>query len=199
MKMRHFLPPALFVFLAGTATSLKADSVWVDYSRRQIGVTISYDPAYRRLPYPGGDVPPETGVCTDVIIRALRQAGLDLQKAVHEDMKSSWDRYPKNWGLTRPDPNIDHRRVPNLITFFKRQNWLPPAAERSKVFRPGDVVTWDLGRGIGHIGFVSDRKTSAGVPLIIHNIGRGTVEEDLLFSYPITGHFRIPAPTPAKR
>lgn len=162
-------------------------------ARQQIGVTLSYDPAYRQLSYPGGDVPMATGVCTDVVIRALRQQGLDLQEAVHRDMRGSFSVYPKNWGLNRPDSNIDHRRVPNLMTWFKRQGWSLPLSQAASAYRPGDIVTWDLGRGLTHIGIVSDHRAATGVPLILHNIGRGTQEEDILFSYRITGHYRPPA------
>lgn len=145
-------------------------------ARRQIGVTVAYDPAYRRLAYPGGDVPVETGVCSDVIVRALRVLGRDLQREVHEDMKRDFDAYPKRWGLKKPDPNIDHRRVPNLMTYFQRRGYARKATRRAEDYRPGDLVTWDLGGGVTHIGIVSDRKTPAGAPLILHNIGRGTRE-----------------------
>lgn len=163
---------------------------WVVSARKQVGVTLIYDPAYVRLPYPGGDVPQERGVCTDVVIRALRPQGLDLQKAVHEDMRAHFSLYPKKWGLRAPDRNIDHRRVPNLQTWFARQGWsLRPTREASS-YRPGDLVTWMLPGNLPHIGIVSDRKSSTGTPLIIHNIGRGTREENILFDYPITGHYR---------
>ncbi|HEY1171899.1 MAG TPA: DUF1287 domain-containing protein [Verrucomicrobiae bacterium] len=157
----------------------------------QIGITKSYDPAYRTLSYPGGDVPKETGVCTDVIIRALRQQSLDLQKEVHEDMRANFSAYPKKWGLTKPDKNIDHRRVPNLMTYFKRKGYSQTITQKPADYLPGDIVTWDLGNGITHIGLVSDRRSSKGIPLIIHNIGSGTQEEDLLFGFTITGHYRL--------
>jgi uncharacterized protein YijF (DUF1287 family) len=151
-----------------------------------------------RLPYPGGDVPQERGVCTDVVIRALRPQGLDLQKAVHEDMRAHFRLYPKNWGLRAPDRNIDHRRVPNLQTWFVRQGWsLRPTREASS-YRPGDLVTWMLPGNLPHIGIVSDRKSATGTPLIIHNIGRGTREENILFDYPITGHYRPKLPSSAR-
>jgi uncharacterized protein len=159
-------------------------------ARRQIGVTVVYDPAYVVLPYPGGDVPLDRGVCTDVVIRAMRTQGIDLQKAVHEDMRAHFDLYPKKWGLRRPDRNIDHRRVPNLQTWFARQGWSLAPSQSASTYQPGDLVTWMLPGNLPHIGIVSDRTGSHGTPLIIHNIGRGTREENILFSYPITGHYR---------
>jgi len=190
--MRAILLFALSILLSAQAWALQADAL-VTAAREQVGVTLSYDPAYRRLSYPNGDVPLNTGVCTDVIIRALRQQGLDLQQAVHQDMRANFRLYPKNWGLSRPDSNIDHRRVPNLMTWFKRQGWALPLGQDAEGYRSGDIVTWDLGGGLTHIGIISDRQTSSGVPLVLHNIGRGTQEEDILFSFKITGHYRIPA------
>lgn len=190
--MRAILLFALSILLSAQAWALQADAL-VTAAREQVGVTLSYDPAYRRLSYPNGDVPLTTGVCTDVIIRALRQQGLDLQQAVHQDMRANFRLYPKNWGLSRPDSNIDHRRVPNLMTWFKRQGWALPLGQEAERYRPGDIVTWDLGGGLTHIGIISDRQAGSGVPLVLHNIGRGTQEEDILFSFKITGHYRIPA------
>ena len=140
--------------------------------------------------YPGGDVPLSRGVCTDVVIRALRALGLDLQRAVHEDMKSHFSAYPKKWGLKRPDTNIDHRRVPNLCTFFTRCGWALPITDNPADYLPGDLVTCTVGGNLPHIMIVSDMKNSQGEPLIIHNIGMGTQEEEGLFVFPITGHFR---------
>lgn len=165
----------------------------VSGAREQVGVTLSYDPAYRRIGYPGGDVPMQTGVCTDVVIRALRLQGLDLQKAVHEDMAANFSAYPKQWGLKRPDRNIDHRRVPNLMTWFRRQGMALAVTREAGAYRAGDIVTWDLGRGQTHIGIVSDRQSATGEPLILHNIGAGTREEAILFRFPITGHYRFTA------
>ncbi len=163
----------------------------VNAARRQIGVTVSYDPAYTRIPYPGGDVPESRGVCTDVVIRALRTQRIDLQQRVHEDMRTHFAMYPQKWGLRGPDRNIDHRRVPNLQTWFKRQGWSLPITSRAADYRAGDLVTWILPGNLPHIGIVSDRKTMLGAtPLIIHNIGRGTREEDILFDHKITGHYR---------
>ncbi|MGX5219266.1 DUF1287 domain-containing protein [Pseudomonas segetis] len=181
----------LIWLLAFAAQAVEADKL-VLAARQQVGVTLGYDPAYRRLAYPNGDVPISTGVCTDVLIRALRQQGLDLQQAVHQDMRAHFGQYPKSWGLTRPDSNIDHRRVPNLMTWFKRQGWALALDQDAEHYSPGDIVTWDLGGGLTHIGIISDRKASSGVPLVLHNIGRGTQEEDILFNFRITGHYRIP-------
>lgn len=190
--MRVVLTLLLSCLLAFDAWALQADAL-VTAAREQVGVTLSYDPAYRRLSYPNGDVPLNTGVCTDVVIRALRQQGLDLQQAVHQDMRANFRLYPKNWGLSRPDSNIDHRRVPNLMTWFKRQGWSLALGQDPERYRPGDIVTWDLGGGLTHIGIISDRQAGSGVPLVLHNIGRGTQEEDILFSFKITGHYRIPS------
>ncbi len=160
-------------------------------ARAQIGVTTAYDPAYRRLAYPGGDVPAATGVCCDVVIRALRTAhGLDLQQLVHEDMGAHFAAYPKKWALKKPDANIDHRRVPNLQTFFTRRGWSLPVSRAAADYVAGDIVTWVLDNGLVHIGVVSDRSTGAGTPLVIHNIGRGAREEDVLFAWTITGRYR---------
>ena len=162
-------------------------------ARGQIGVTLGYDPEYRAIAYPGGDVPLSTGVCTDVVTRALRAQGFDLQRAVHEDMAAHFPAYPHQWGLRAPDANIDHRRVPNLMTFFKRHGWERPVTTDAVDYQPGDVVTWNLGGGITHIGLVSDARTAAGKPLAIHNIGQGTREEDVLFAFKLIGHYRPPA------
>ena len=192
--MRHAFCLLLVAWL-GWSTSLQAATIdsakLVQAARSQVGVTLGYDPVYRRLDYPGGDVPLATGVCTDVLIRALRQQGLDLQKSVHEDMREHFSAYPRNWGLQRPDRNIDHRRVPNLMTWFQRQGMALKVSDKPADYRAGDIVTWDLGRGLTHIGIVSDRTSPAGVPLVLHNIGRGTQEEDILFGFSITGHYRF--------
>nr|WP_180035041.1 MULTISPECIES: DUF1287 domain-containing protein [unclassified Acinetobacter] len=170
---------AVFAF---NATQMVTDA------RSQIGKTLYYDPAYTALRYPMGDVPLIKGVCTDVVIRALRQQGIDLQQAIHEDMKANFKQYPQKWGLKGTDKNIDHRRVPNIQTWMQRQGYVV----KDKQYLAGDIVTWDLGRGLVHIGVVSDRKVKASdVPLIIHNIGEGTQEEDLLHAYKVTGHYRV--------
>ncbi len=163
----------------------------VTAARKQIGVTVSYDPAYTRLAYPGGDVPASRGVCTDVVIRAFRTQGMDLQRLVHEDMRAHFSKYPQKWSLRAPDRNIDHRRVPNLQTWFGREGWSIAVTERAEDYRAGDLVTWMLPGNLPHIGIVSNRKTTLrGVPLILHNIGQGTREDDILFDYKITGHYR---------
>jgi uncharacterized protein YijF (DUF1287 family) len=165
-------------------------------SRAQVGITRLYDGSYQPLKYPGGDVPLERGVCTDVVVRALRSSrGMDLQQLVHEDMRAHWGDYPnqRRWGLRKPDRNIDHRRVPNLMVYFQRAGYaLAPASEPS-AYLPGDIVAWDLGRGILHVGVISDRKSVTGTPLVVHNIGAGTREEDILFRFTVIGRYRLPA------
>lgn len=186
----------VYVFLLSGLLVLKclfvapAADTLADTARAQIGVTTSYDPAYRKLAYPGGDVPKETGVCSDVVVRAFRGLAIDLQKEVHEDMKAAFEQYPRKWGLARPDSNIDHRRVPNLMTYFKRQGWSIVASKTASDFLPGDIVAWNLSGGVTHIGIVSDRKSDQGTPLVIHNIGGGVKEEDILLRYEIIGHYR---------
>lgn len=161
-------------------------------ARDQVGVTVIYDPSYARLDFPNGDIPRDRGVCTDVVIRGLRDGwGIDLQSAVHSDMNSDFAAYPALWGLARPDRNIDHRRVPNLQTLFTRIGAALPLDEGPTPYLPGDIVTWKLPGNLDHIGIVSDRRTEAGLPLILHNIGRGAREEDILFAFPITGHYRL--------
>jgi len=153
---------------------------------------VSYDPSYFQIDYPNGDVPAGKGVCTDVIIRAYRQLGIDLQKEVHEDMKANFDKYPKRWGLSKPDKNIDHRRVPNLMVFFKRYGKEKTISTHANDYLPGDIVCWDLGSGVTHIGIVVNKKSADGVRYqIVHNIGAGQVMEDCLFNYyKIIGHYR---------
>jgi uncharacterized protein YijF (DUF1287 family) len=163
-------------------------------ARQQVGVTVIYDGSYRRLRYPGGDLPVERGVCTDVVVRALRTArAMDLQQLVHEDMSAHFADYParRRWGAREPDANIDHRRVPNLMTWFERDGRARPVTAGAADYLPGDLVAWDLGGGILHIGIVSDRRAVSGVPLVIHNIGSGAREEDMLFSYTIIAHYRL--------
>ena len=163
----------------------------VQAARTQIGQTTIYDPAYVGLKYPDGDVPLERGVCTDVIIRALRKgAGLDLQKLVHEDMKKAFAKYPKIWGLKKTDRNIDHRRVPNLSCYFERKGYSLGASKNKRDYLAGDLVACLVGKR-PHIMIVSDKKTEDGTPLVIHNIGSGTKEENTLFAFKITGHFRL--------
>ena len=152
---------------------------------------VSYDPSYFKIPYPNGDVPADKGVCTDVVIRAYRKLGIDLQKEVHEDIKANFSKYPRKWGLTKPDKNIDHRRVPNLMVFFKRHGRELPITKVAKDYHPGELVCWDLGGGITHIGIVINKKSADGERyLIVHNIGAGQVIEDCLFRFKIIGHYR---------
>jgi len=152
---------------------------------------VTYDPSYFSIDYPNGDVPSDKGVCTDVIIRAYRKIGIDLQKNVHEDMKANFSAYPKIWGLKVTDKNIDHRRVPNLMTYFKRKGAEKPISDKAKDYLPGDIVCWNLGGATTHIGIVVDKKSKDRKRnLIVHNIGGGQVLADCLFDYKIIGHYR---------
>ncbi|MBA2528333.1 MAG: DUF1287 domain-containing protein, partial [Pyrinomonadaceae bacterium] len=158
----------------------------------QTRVTSGYDPSYVGIDYPGGDVPLETGVCSDVVVRAFRKAGIDLQKEIHDDMGRAWSVYPKKWGAARPDPNIDHRRVLNLMTYFDRQGKTLPITTHRDDYLPGDIVTWDLSNGIEHIGIVVNIWSEVGRGyLIVHNIGAGARSEDVLLNWKITGHYRF--------
>ncbi|GAB1364356.1 hypothetical protein MASR1M32_35920 [Rhodobacter sp.] len=157
----------------------------------QVGVTTVYDPAYVTLDFPGGDVPQGRGVCTDVVIRALREAhGIDLQLAVNTDMKANFSKYPANWGLTRTDRNIDHRRVPNMAKLLQRMGAELPLTSEPADFQPGDIVTSMLPGNLPHVMIVTDRP-GAGALMVVHNIGAGTRIEDRLFEYPLTGHYRL--------
>jgi uncharacterized protein YijF (DUF1287 family) len=157
----------------------------------QVGVTLHYAPEYRRLDYPGGDLPLDRGVCTDVVIRALRAVGVDLQVEVHRDMQANFASYPADWGLRRPDASIDHRRVPNLEHFFRRHGKALPIRRDATGFLPGDLASWRLDGGQPHIGVVSAERSADGQrPLIVHNIGAGAQLEDVLFEWKMTGHFR---------
>jgi len=152
---------------------------------------VTYDPGYFSIPYPYGDVPGDKGVCTDVIIRAYRKLGIDLQQGVHEDMKVNFSLYPKSWGSKKPDTNIDHRRVPNLMVYFSRKGNKLPITQNPEDYLPGDIVCWDLGGGLTHIGFVVNVKVaSSDRNKIVHNIGAGQVFEDCLFKFKIIGHYR---------
>lgn len=151
---------------------------------------VTYDGDYVSIPYPNGDVAPNKGVCADVVIRAYRKLGIDLQKEVHEDMKRNFAVYPKSWGLKSPDANIDHRRVPNLMKFFSRKGKMLPMTDKPQDYHPGDIVCWNLQGGLTHIGLVVNRKSADGKRyLIVHNIGGGQVIADCLFSYKIIGHY----------
>ncbi len=189
-----FLRVVILSFMLFTCTAAFAFSPerFVQDARTQIGKTLHYDPSYARISYPMGDIPIERGVCTDVVIRALRHQGIDLQQRVHEDMRKNFRLYPnlQKWGLKRTDANIDHRRVLNLQRYFERQGY----TVTGKSFLPGDIVTWNLRPQVEHIGIVSDRMDPSGKrPLIIHNIGQGTQEEDMLYRFTINGHYRVPA------
>ncbi|MEQ8282096.1 MAG: DUF1287 domain-containing protein [Parvibaculum sp.] len=183
------LPPVLALPARLAAEPAEAAGKLVEAARAQIGVTLFYDGAYRRLPYPGGDVEPERGVCTDVVVRAYRAAlGADLQRLVHEDMAANFSAYPANWGLTRPDRNIDHRRVPNLATFFRRQG---AALAEGEALAPGDLVTQTIGGRLPHISVVSDKRVRGTARhYVIHNIGGGAEYADILTRFPVTGRFR---------
>ena len=204
--MRMFL--TILIVLLSSSIHLKADQLQtlVEAAKYQTTRPGIYDPAYVVIPYPNGDVPSDRGVCTDVIIRAYRKLGVDLQKLVHEDMRNNFSSYPQIWGLKAPDTNIDHRRVPNLQRFFERQKASLPISENSNDYLPGDLVTWDIGnplrsmargllgkqKSVPHIGIVIDEKApETGAPLIVHNIGAGPKKEDILFAYKITGHYRF--------
>lgn len=188
----------IFILIFCACTSIEAQNVdfytrLSDAATSIISREIIYDPTYFKIPYPNGDVPSDRGVCTDVVIRAYRKLGIDLQKEVHEDMKANFSKYPslKKWGLKSTDRNIDHRRVPNLQTFFTRKGISKPVTNNPSNYLPGDIVTWDLGRGLVHIGIVINKKTKDGKrPLIVHNIGQGQIAQDILFAWKITGHYR---------
>jgi uncharacterized protein len=192
MDRRHFLAFAALLPTSAFAQSSNKPTQLIAAARAQVGRTTIYDAAYVQLSYPGGDVPMERGVCTDVVIRAYREAfGIDLQKLVHEDMRKNFAAYPTRWGLKKPDRNIDHRRVPNLQTFFARKG---AALKTSKVwpgYHAGDLVTMMLPGNLPHIGIVSDAVNEKRIPLLIHNIGGGTQEEDVLQRFEITGRYRF--------
>ncbi|MFD0798186.1 DUF1287 domain-containing protein [Maribacter chungangensis] len=189
-EIRHLVYGILLVFstfcFAQTPTPVLLSDAALELTKQQV----TYDGSYFSIPYPNGDVPSDKGVCTDVVIRAYRKMDIDLQKEVHEDMRANFHLYPKNWALSRTDRNIDHRRVPNLMTFFERHGEVKKITESASDYVAGDIVCWDLGRGLYHIGIVTDKKTG-GVKrnLIVHNIGAGQVLEDVLFQYKIIGHY----------
>ena len=177
------------------ATSFADESLAARFVKAAISLenpSIVYDSAYRNIPYPMGDIPADKGVCADVITRAYRAIGIDLQQLVHEDMKNNFSVYPKLWGLNKTDTNIDHRRVPNLQVFFKRKGTELKITDDFKDYKPGDIVTWNLrNRGsLPHIGIVTNQYSPGKRPLIMHNIGGGQVIEDILLAYKITGHYR---------
>lgn len=192
-KMIFHMLVLLFFLFGGTSYS---QNFYDSLSVTAIELTnqeVVYDPSYYSIDYPNGDIPTGLGVCTDVVIRAYRVMGIDLQKEVHEDMQANFSKYPKKWGHTTTDKNIDHRRVPNLMTFFRRQEASLPITTYSIDYIPGDIVCWDLGGGITHIGIVVTQKSTDLIRnMIVHNIGQGQVMEDCLFNYKIIGHYRYP-------
>lgn len=185
----------LFLMPAAAGAQNLSDTI-VQAAIAQTQKAGGYDGRYIKIPYPNGDVPAQTGVCTDVIIRAYRAAGIDLQQKVHVDMKAHFSLYPKLWGLARPDTNIDHRRVPNLQVFFTRHGTSLAISDDPSDYKAGDMVTWNLrsnGGSLPHIGIITDKKSADGKrPLVAHNIGAGPQLEDMLFDYAITGHYRYP-------
>lgn len=190
MKMK-FLILCLLANLVCYSQALLTEKTLSDYALELTQQQVEYDPSYFSIEYPNGDVPPNKGVCTDVIIRAYRKMGVDLQQLIHEDMKSNFSEYPNNWGLKKTDRNIDHRRVPNLMTYFRRNNAELKITNDPKDYQPGNLVVWDLGRGLTHIGIVVDKKSKDGKRyLIVHNIGSGQVLEDVLFDFKIIGHYK---------
>lgn len=183
----------LFLFLLLSTTAFAQNNFANRLSSAALTLTaqhVMYDPAYFTIAYPNGDVPAGKGVCTDVVIRAYRKLGIDLQQKVHEDMRANFKLYPKTWGLKQPDKNIDHRRVPNLMVFFSRFGDVKPVTGNAKDYAPGDIVCWNLGGSITHIGLVVNTKSPDGQrPMIVHNIGGGQVLEDCLFKFKIIGHY----------
>lgn len=176
----------------GEAATTPAAVKLIAAARQQVGVTLRYDPAYSSLAFPGGDVDRSKGVCTDVVIRAYRDAlGLDLQARVNADMRAHFSAYPRRWGLSKPDRNIDHRRVPNLQSFFKRKGAQLAVPASLRDWQPGDIFTCMVGGNLPHIGIVTDKRSViTDRPLVLHNIGSGAREEDVLGDYPLTGRYR---------
>lgn len=155
---------------------------------------VVYDASYQRMAYPMGDVPANRGACTDVVVRSLRNAKIDLQQQIHEDMKRHFAAYPKRYGLNKPDPNIDHRRTANHVVFLKRHGKTLPLGTTGKdaaTWQPGDLVYWKLPSGLGHCGVLTDTRNQSGLPLVVHNLSQAQ-EEDCLTTWQITGHFRYP-------
>jgi uncharacterized protein YijF (DUF1287 family) len=200
-SVRYAVSICLLCSIASTQTASSA--LHAEFTRRLVAAAIErthhsvrYVSEYVRIPYPGGDVPADTGVCTDEIIRSYRAVGIDLQKEVHEDMVQNFAAYPnkRRWLLAHPDANIDHRRVPNLMVFFQRKGESLPITDRAQDYAPGDLVTWDLGGNVPHIGIVVDRKAGSGHYMMVHNIGGGPQMEDVIFNWKITGHYRYFGP-----
>lgn len=197
MKLRNYLNQFVLLLSVFSTVNLAQATTFeaqiVAAAKARTSQTVTYDGRYIAIPYPGGDVPSNIGVCTDVVIRTYRALGVDLQKLVHEDMRNHFSVYPSKriWGLTRPDKNIDHRRVPNLKVFFKRHGENLAISSEAERYQPGSIVTWMLPGNLPHIGIVTDtRSAQTGNPMVVHNIGRGPELEDMLFKYEITGHYR---------
>lgn len=189
--MLHAVAVVCTLLFAAAASAQDDNARVLAAAHAQVGVTRLYDPGYRKLAYPGGDVPMDRGVCSDVVVRAWRAAGIDLQVELHRDMRMNFAAYPGIWGLARADPNIDHRRVPNLETWLRRRGSQLAVTSEPANFRAGDLVSWRLEKGQPHIGIVSDQRSGDGRrPLIVHNIGAGTQLEDVLFAWQISAHFR---------
>lgn len=199
-RLPLFLLALTICFAPGASSQTPGSASRQEFTRRLVAAAIErthhsvrYVPDYVRIPYPGGDVPADTGVCTDEIIRSYRAVGVDLQKEVHEDMVKNFSDYPRKWRWLRAhtDSNIDHRRVPNLMVFFQRKGESLPITTKAEDYIPGDLVTWDLSSGVPHIGIVVDHKSpGSGHFMIVHNIGEGPKMEDVLFNWKITGHYR---------
>lgn len=184
------IPPSSVVqpLPANASSQLKN---FVEAAIEQSKVTTGYDPSWVKIDYPNGDVSSDTGVCSDVVVRAFRKAGVDLQKEVHEDMTRAWSEYPRKWGASGTDTNIDHRRVLNLTTYFDRQGKSLPITNDRADYLPGDVVAWELSDGVEHIGILTNLSSEPDKHyLIVHNIGAGARVEDVLLSWKIIGHYR---------
>jgi uncharacterized protein len=193
MTTRRYSPMVILAVMMIAATSYAGSAIedLISAAKERTQHEVMYDGRYFRIGYPHGDIPANKGVCTDVVIRAYRRIGIDLQVEVHRDMTAQFHAYPNRWGLSKPDPNIDHRRVPNLQVFFQRKGNVLPVSDQADDYHPGDVVTWMLPGNLPHIGLVVDQKSSDGKRwMIVHNIGRGPQMADGLFDFPITGHYR---------
>lgn len=193
MQILYLILISIFVSLASGTDTLAMDSTQTIIANAlwQTRITRTYDPSYYAIPYPNGDIPFERGVCCDVIVRAFRGVGIDLQERIHLDMQKNFASYPAKWGLRKPDSNIDHRRVPNIATYLRRQGKSIEITHNGKDYLPGDIVTWKLPGGLDHIGLVTDVPVEGSDRYgVVHNIGMGTKLEDILFQFEITGHFR---------
>ena len=190
--MKHSLILVLLILFNASISADSQQDKLVEAAKSRTLDSVTYNGAYIAIDYPNGDVPSNIGVCTDVIIRSYRKLGIDLQKLVHEDIRDNFSEYPSNriWGLTRPDKNIDHRRVPNLQAFFSRMGTEVAISDNALDYIPGDIVTWMLPGNLPHIGIVTDKKSPDGTPMIVHNIGSGPKLQDFLFGAKITGHYR---------